>query len=373
MSDIIVTNTLAQENLKQLEDVFIANTSLLLKSTVATEGLFKSFASNAINEVPIEDGDKMYENLTNLNGRLSKAIDVMKERRMPLTRKLDALVKKFTMIEAGIDPLLEKVISFQKLWQLEKLRRAEEQAKIANERTKKEMAEVAIKKEEEQRLFTLFQVAIDAQLERMIDKFNNCTLETVDGYCEKLAAWEPYFDARVVENRGNINQWSDNWVKTMKQERDRLLSMQAQRKEELRLMKDDPDFAGVSKSRLEYEKDKRIEESLKRQQLALDKLEEQQRAEQTKLMLAAETEAKPELSKGASVKKKYEIDGIAGWLKIILWFCDSEINQLTDKQLESRFGFMLTAANRKLNAGEEISSIHLKIVQDVAIRKVSES
>src|SRR5690606_15537720 len=113
--------------------------------------------------------------------------------------------------------------------------------------------------------------------------------------------------------------------------------------------------------KLKEKQQKEIEEAqAKQKQESEDKLMEERTAA---VVESIDAEAATELSKGASVKLKYNPTNHTELLKLINWYLQNQFIEEDFQTIQKRLSFMLTSAERALNNdGETIDGVPTKEV-----------
>lgn len=333
--------------------------------------------------------------INELRAKAKLTLETMNDARKPFTQFFDNIKGQFTAEEAKVKEVLEELKQQDDNWQREKGRRQkEEDAKIA--------AELAKKEERITYRAAIFTTITDSfshdrlnTINKMWDKFNEQSLESIDNYVEKLKVWTPTLTdnqfAQYAMN-GNLTakhlsgdevaeiyeavkaelkpQISAKYTETITAERDRAILELESRKAELNRIINDAQAAQEAQERMAKEKAEREQAARDEQKAKEQEVLMNAEAEKTNAIFDAHADAIPVvgISKGTQVKKKYKVTAAGGYIAIIQSWVKNELPTLTADELEKKLSFMVTAANKRLNAGETLEAKGLEVEEDYSTR-----
>lgn len=381
------------EAIRPIGEVYTQNTSLTARAKAALAPVkteFDKLDLTTLKDHELSDWD------TKLNGlgvKLSDAKKINNARRSPITQAMTAAAKLFTGDEAELDTEFSWVAAGRgKIAQirLAAQRKAEQDKadKLQAESEKADMRARIVARWEE-----AFAKHSSERMKAMNDTFYLQTIGSLDEYTQK--ATNPAVgilkkDVLRIDNPIStkfvnaeqvammvLDVFRELWPSFEQRYKQahaelsaRLNEVKESRKAELkRIAEGDQEAARMAKERQEAER-KTAQE--KADQEARDRaMAAQVGAETAKLDAAftveATADAAPQQAKGTTVKKKYEI-ARQGWVAILQWYVSNELPKMTDAELEKKFGFMVAPANKALNAGVELSSPGLRIVDDITTK-----
>jgi hypothetical protein len=209
----------------------------------------------------------------------------------------------------------------------------------------------------------------------MNEKYNGVPADKLEAYGEKLKAANPDYTklefSRRVAVVGNLLTelevqkieveaaselevgFEFDYVGKIDAERNRLLILIPSR---IKALQAD---AEKEAKRVADEAAERVRQAQKAQEEADQRAQAQAEADKTNAVfeVASTAELAPERASGTVIKKVYRPATHADWLRIIQLYIARDYPALTLADVEKKFSFALTAANKRLNAGEAIEGM----------------
>jgi len=349
------------QGIESLSDVLQLNETLYSKASLAVQPLMNKFNEVDLSTAQGSELSSLDEELSAMEVKTHKAVDVAKERRMPLTRIFDEVKKKFTTNEAELKKLDTDVTDARRAIATEILARQRKE----DERIKAELAEkqkaIDDQSFEDEKLHREQSALINEQIERMIATYNGKQADQLDQFCLTLKGMNLQ---KFGQTKGIAESYMPLFIKAMGEHITTLVENAPSRK--IELIRNAKELAEWDQQQAENRKQQQQREEAD----ALEQLHakaEQERLQTTFSTMAQPVET-PSQAIGVSIKKKYAPINHAGHLAIIKWWTSAVLPSMTMDELQSKLSFMRTAADKALNAGEKIESMGLSIVDDVKTR-----
>ncbi len=386
--------------IKSLPDSLQRNSNLFSKADAKTKEVIAAFNQIDIVNCSVQVLNDHEAILSDNIVRLREAKEICEKRRKPGTQILDAYKTKFTTIENGLGDISDKLKGKQSLIQKEKLRRQAEDELRKKNQTAKINEAVSIAAKVAIMLNDAIGVKIAEARAKMDKQLAETTLESIATYEAKVNSYIPNYnhdlftklwapiDVFVQYHSGEEKVFlikktadekereiKDMYENSMLEYKDTIKDLIPGRIQQLE---------GIAKAASEQEKkelqEKAEAEMKEAQQKSSQELSQkqaqrnetvQQHAETTKAnTLFDNVDAKEAINtaKGTRVKKKYKITSITGWNAIIQMWVSRDMRNFSMEELEKKFSFAKTFAEKVLNeSGEEISMNGLVVEDDVTV------
>lgn len=378
----------AEVNLTELPQQVQQNKELADRAISAIEEKIKSLPSpDKLPEMDVLMGDKIEEEVNDLRRRGKEAEKINKERRMSYTRTFDEVKKVFISFEKGIMEKVEVLDQYSNAWNSEKLRRQREEEEKRAKKQEYENAKIDFSAHLMRQMELHFSFIRKEVIDRLNTEFYSCSAEQLEEYRDYLRNYipnypmEPYkFNAHPMLSNGDMIEIkriaeethipiiSSAFTTEIKEETERLISLIPARKNELKRIANDLEAAKEAEKRIAKEKKEREEEEKKRAEERDRQREQEANLEKMNKTLENEAVAPAvELTKGTSVKLKYDVKNHKQMLLVIQWWVENELHLLTIPDMLKRLSFMRTAASRALNKGERIEGV--PTIEDVRTRR----
>lgn len=382
--------------LAQLPDVLTANASLADRAVATVRGQIEPLKSLDLMNLDIESIEASDATLNSLQGRLKDAYTMMNDRRKPYTQRMDEVKAMFTSEEKKVVEIGNEVKAIRDGIAREKARRIQvaEQEKAA--KLEKQQAQIEARSLVVRMLNDRMADIIVKTIYKMHDAFNAKPATELDAYGATLGKWTPTLTtatwqevcagignpkpqhiiseqfakvfAEVTESEGPALE--KLYVTRLTKERDDLVESIPSRKMELERIAGDAEAAKQAAERLAAER-----EALKAQaeQDKADRaaaIESAAQVDQVNAAFDIASEATPVvgMSKGTVVKRKYVVGSHKAWAAIMQQWVAKEMAGYTLDELNKKLSFMLTAANKRLNDGEELKADGLRTEEDYSTR-----
>lgn len=374
-------------NLVTLPTVHEQNASLLVRAKTACEPVVADLPQDLSKLTP-DELEALDGKLNSLQVKLSEGEKISMERRKPFTQYMDKIKSEFTGIEKGFNELFGKFKSTRDAIARERIKRHEDEQRKQNEAIAKKQEAVMFRSYIFQSYNANFARFVALQNTRMNDSFNAKPADELEAYGETLKKWNPkYADHDSICKNGEYNhkyhtpdevseinkeviaelkpQFEASFIAALTKERDRLVELVPSRIKELK----ESDAAAIA-ARLKKEADEKQAE-LDRQ-LAAQKQQSEAQTEADLLNatfdVASNSEQPIEQTKNTTRKLKYFITSHAAMTAIIQSFVANDMGLMTIAELEKKFSFMITAANKRLNEGVKLEAKGLATIEDVSTR-----
>lgn len=373
----------------KLKEVFELNAGLTLRATESLNNRAKTLPID-LTLLTVAEGDGIEKEINDLRKRGSDAIKICKDRRMVFTRQFDLMKKAFTEQETSIENALIPYKSFADNWNAEKYKRQQAEQQESNKKIAEENAKIEYKQYVQEQLTAKCYSLIEEYSKRMNDKFYSCTLGNIDTYKAELEGYLPkqlkgqdllvelqkhplLMEEQINEIQlATMNEATKelSQIFTTKQiaECNRIIEMVPGRKEELVRISNDENEAKRVAERIAKEEEER------KAQIEKEKAESEAKAKEeanaSKMDVAFENASisqETTLTKGTSVKMKYDVQTHKQMLNIIQYWVVNYMNLLTIEDLKKKLSFTITACNEALNKdGEVIDGV--PTVEDIRTR-----
>lgn len=373
----------------KLKEVFELNEGLTTRALENLNSKAKSLPID-LTLLTIAEGDSIESEINDLRKRGADAIKMCKDRRMIFTRQFDLMKKAFTEQETSIENALIPYKSFADSWNAEKYKRQQAEQQESNKRIAEENAKIEYKQYVQEQLTAKCYALIGEYSKRMNDKFYSCTLGNIDRYKAELEGYIPKqlkgIDLLIVlqnhpllteEQMNNIQlstlensttELSQIYTNKLIAECSRIIELVPGRKEELVRIANDESEAKRVAERIAKEEEER------KAQIEKDKSEAEAKAKDeanaSKMDVAFENASisqETTLTKGTTVKMKYDVQTHKQMLSIIQYWVVNCMNLLTIDDLKKKLSFTITACNEALNKDGEIIE-GVPTIEDVRTR-----
>lgn len=373
----------------KLKEVFELNEGLTTRALENLNSKAKSLPID-LTLLTIAEGDRIESEINDLRKRGADAIKMCKDRRMIFTRQFDLMKKAFTEQETSIENALIPYKSFADSWNAEKYKRQQAEQQESNKRIAEENAKIEYKQYVQEQLTAKCYALIGEYSKRMNDKFYSCTLGNIDTYKAELEGYIPKqlngIDLLIVlqnhpllteEQMNNIQlstlensttELSQIYTSKLIAECNRIIELVPGRKEELVRIANDESEAKRVADRIAKEEEER------KAQIEKDKSEAEAKAKAeanaSKMDVAFENASisqETTLTKGTTVKMKYDVQTHKQMLSIIQYWVVNCMNLLTIDDLKKKLSFTITACNEALNKDGEIIE-GVPTIEDVRTR-----
>ena len=386
MNELITTTNIDSSKLKE---VFELNEGLTTRALENLNSKAKSLPID-LTLLTIAEGDSIESEINDLRKRGADAIKMCKDRRMIFTRQFDLMKKAFTEQETSIENALIPYKSFADSWNAEKYKRQQAEQQESNKRIAEKNAKIEYKQYVQEQLTAKCYALIGEYSKRMNDKFYSCTLGNIDTYKAELEGYIPKqlkgIDLLIElqnhpllteEQMNNIQlstlensttELSHIYTSKLIAECNRIIELVPGRKEELVRIANDESEAKRVAERIAKEEEER------KAQIEKDKSEAEAKAKDeanaSKMDVAFENASisqETTLTKGTTVKMKYDVQTHKQMLSIIQYWVVNCMNLLTIDDLKKKLSFTITACNEALNKDGEIIE-GVPTIEDVRTR-----
>ena len=373
----------------KLKEVFELNEGLTTRALENLNSKAKSLPID-LTLLTIAEGDSIESEINDLRKRGADAIKMCKDRRMIFTRQFDLMKKAFTEQETSIENALIPYKSFADSWNAEKYKRQQAEQQESNKRIAEENAKIEYKQYVQEQLTAKCYALIGEYSKRMNDNFYSCTLGDIDRYKAELEGYIPKqlkgIDLLIElqnhpllteEQMNNIQlstlensttELSQIYTSKLIAECNRIIELVPGRKEELVRIANDESEAKRVAGRIAKEEEER------KAQIEKDKSEAEAKAKDeanaSKMDVAFENASisqETTLTKGTTVKMKYDVQTHKQMLSIIQYWVVNCMNLLTIDDLKKKLSFTITACNEALNKDGEIIE-GVPTIEDVRTR-----
>ena len=373
----------------KLKEVFELNAGLTLRATESLNNRAKTLPID-LTLLTVAEGDGIEKEINDLRKRGSDAIKICKDRRMVFTRQFDLMKKAFTEQETSIENALIPYKSFADNWNAEKYKRQQAEQQESNKKIAEENAKIEYKQYVQEQLTAKCYSLIEEYSKRMNDKFYSCTLGNIDTYKAELEGYLPkqlkgqdllvelqkhpllmeeqINEIQLATMNEATKELSQIFTTKLIAECNRIIEMVPGRKEELVRISNDENEAKRVAERIAKEEEERKAQIEKEKAKSEAKAKEEANA--SKMDVAFENASisqETTLTKGTSVKMKYDVQTHKQMLSIIHYWVVNCMNLLTIDDLKKKLSFTITACNEALNKdGEVIDGV--PTIEDVRTR-----
>ena len=373
----------------KLKEVFELNAGLTLRATESLNNRAKTLPID-LTLLTVAEGDGIEKEINDLRKRGSDAIKICKDRRMVFTRQFDLMKKAFTEQETSIENALIPYKSFADNWNAEKYKRQQAEQQESNKKIAEENAKIEYKQYVQEQLTAKCYSLIEEYSKRMNDKFYSCTLGNIDTYKAELEGYLPkqlkgqdllvelqkhpllmeeqINEIQLATMNEATKELSQIFTTKLIAECNRIIEMVPGRKEELVRISNDENEAKRVAERIAKEEEER------KAQIEKEKAESEAKAKEeanaSKMDVAFENASisqETTLTKGTSVKMKYDVQTHKQMLNIIQYWVVNYMNLLTIEDLKKKLSFTITACNEALNKDVEVID-GVPTVEDIRTR-----
>lgn len=319
-----------------------------------------------------------------LRSTLDTTFKKLEGKRKPFTGFFDSVRALFTAEEKTITACIARCKAVQDAWEKAKAQRAAEQRRREEDEIRLKQAIVDVRATIKAGIERQYASALLAATQKMNAMYHGQAVDKLEAYAERLAKAVPDFAKLEFSRRVAVyNQalteieiqeievarakeleptLAADYCAKMCAERDRLVALTPSKLKALR------ENAEKEAARVEAEATERSRQAEQAQREADQRAQAQAEADKlnTVFEVAATAELAPERSKWTIIKKVYRPTTHADWASILQLYVKRDFPALTLADVEKKFGFALTAANKRLNDGEVLEG--LKQEEDYSTR-----
>lgn len=375
-------------------EVLVKNQSLVEKCVAKGESFLDTCEAGM--------NDELDKELNDWQVKAKQAMQIMNDRRAPVTQIMDRLKKVFTEMEGRIDPkkpesIYSKVQAYRNKWATQK---AEEQRRKEQEILRKQNVDrerIELKARIEQQVREYYQNSLFSRKKHYSDLFNTMFLDNVVDIGNKINdmpltwprdKWETievrvsavYLDktelaSLVFDTKMSLyDELNANFRENMEDHQQNLLAQIPARKKELEEIKKADktkreQLEAEAKKRQEEEAErlkKEQEESLRKQQ---EELEMKKNIEHAGTLFDTQMELSAVQSDAASTRSGYVINVLnpAGWGAIFMFWFEKEGKNLSNEQIGKKSMDQMKSFCEKYahKNNDKISSPHLEYREEI--------
>ena len=373
---------------QQLGEVFKQNEGLSQRAVQSIEAKLNALPTD-LKTLSVVAGDQVEKEVNDLIIKGNDSVKIAKERRMVYTRKFDEIKTAFTTHEKNIEGAVAGLKDFQNAWNTEKYNRQETERKEQDRKNAIENAKINLKQYVSVELGKEVLQMTNKMIERLVAKFYSLEANALPSWIEEIKTFQPkiligadilvsipqvpQLDTQTHNEivsevlKNSIGGFNDLYRSKIVFERDKIVELTPSRLAELERMANDKEEAQKVAERIAKENEER--KAKEEQERAENEAQAQSEANAQKMDLAfenASVDVATQLSKGASVKLKYNPQTHQHILQLIQWFVINKMNLLTLDEALKKFSFVLTATNEALGKGETIDGV--PTIEDVRTR-----
>lgn len=295
--------------------------------------------------------------------KLAKSRKEIEELRKPETAKLNAVISVFIDAEKDFDACLNKIKLWRNKWEAEKSRRVKQAAADTAALLLKEQQRVNKLATDKAAITALFGSSLQIKQLAFLEAYNKKTATELEAYAGVLRQWKPTytendFDALVSAGRPDLtvdeskdlrkallNEFIMDWTSAFTKQKEDLVDMIPSRikalteipKEDLKIIEE------TQKAEIVESVVSMITTQNEVAQIITDtaNLEAHFSA-----VTVVPSYAK---AKGTVTKRKYVVSSHTDFIKIFQSYIKNDMSKLTVEELDTKFKFMITAANARLN------------------------
>jgi hypothetical protein len=363
----------------QLPNVLQTNRTRAARAEMVVAPKISNLANVDLSTVDVQVMEQHDSELAELYSRLNASLELMEGERKPHTQFMDKVKTLFTTEEAKIKVMKDSIKTIRDRWQAEKARRAKIMQDELDRKIQEEQDAIRLKSERFARYTQTMLQEIGRRVDLLANGFYAQGLTTIDKYAEQLKGMVvhltgPEYDKIIGEQTPLSAELFSNlateFTSKLSAERDRLLDLVDSRKAELERIKNDAAEKAEADARIAEEARQRQEAQEAEQKDRQEAIEITAQAEATNATFDAHMDATPVvgISKGTVVKQKYVVQTHAGMIALLQSYIKNNLHLLTVEDMNKKFGFVVTAANVRLNDGEKIEAKGLEVVEDYSTR-----
>jgi len=327
--------------------------------------------------------------LNSLRAKLVNTLEKAEGKRKPFTSFFDDIRSLFTKSEKSIKEDVESLKTVLDAWEKEKARRAKELAIEQQKQIDTANEAIDVKARIEEGIKRKYLTELASMVERLNAKYNEQPIDKLEAYGETLKTWVIVFKTAVLDGWTfakpvalkfhkieSVPEWateiraklhaglSKDWDEKLDAERNRLILYIPSRIAALKTN------AEAEAKRIADEAAQRQAAAAQQQQWSAQRVETQAAADKVNTTFAVASTAAVAPTKGAGTveKKIYKPTTMAAWTAIIQSYILHVLPTLTPADTAKKFDFMLTAANKRLAAGEKIEAEGLLIEDEFSTR-----
>jgi hypothetical protein len=313
--------------------------------------------------------------VSKLRTALMATIEKLEGKRKPLTGFFDKVKSLFTAEEKTVKDCIDLCKAVQDEWERCKAQRAADLRRKQEEEIRRKQEAIDIRAKIKAGIERAYSSALLLAVQRMNEKYNAQPAAALEAYGEKLKAGvidfsKLDFSRRVAVVGSLLTElevqsievevakelepgFAKDYAEKIDAERNRLIILIPSRVKALQT-----DAAKEAK-RVADEAAERARQAQRQQEEADQRARAQAEAQKVEAVfeVASTAELAPERASGTVIKKVYRPATHADWLRVIQLYIARDYPALTLADVEKKFGFALTAANKRLNAGEAIEGM----------------
>lgn len=391
-------NDLDFGNLVILPDLYKASKDRVEKAKAYSATILLPVEGLDLLKVDAQEMETLMVPVRDLRTLLAEAEEEIKGERMPHTKKMDAIKSLFTGLEKDFADMTDKVKKIDTAWEGEKLRRASV-ATAANEKAiRKTQEAVSMRVYVRQSMTNNFTREIMAEILGMNKAYEGKTADLLPAYGEALQPWVPELEAdtwtricaltlpvypcHTEEEKQAIRQevvnemWPQmaaDWENKVTEDKERLIDLIPSRITELNEAATSAEAQAAMEQRLA---DSQAEITSTLTAEGENKAQAQELAGDTAKLDASfevASQAVPvvAMSSGTSVKKKYKVNTHSAMVALLQSFVANDLPFMTIEEMNTKFSFVRTANDKRLNKGEVVQAKGLEVVDDITTRRAS--
>ena len=354
---------MTQELLKfeNLPEVLEKNEALTRRAKETVEQEIKEIQAVSMTDADNSVLSNIENKVKDLWLRMDKALKMNKERRMPFTKRMDEVRSMFTSDEKELSDLSNKLKNILSELSEEKLKRKKKEEEVELEERQKALAKIDFRQHISDQINLAYIDMVNDYKKRIKDKYERLNGEELEEYKNTLKNLNISFKLPSYKfNRNHfIGESEENdIIKTV--EKDIFDALKDTFEEDVTeyinsVLSGHDSELNPEKAKMEYE---------------IKKEEEQKEVESQKMdVLFSEPKISDPVSmaKGVSVKMEYDLKSHNDYIEIIKFWVTKDLPNLMIDELKKKLSFMVTAANRELNKGENIKGLETK--EAIKIRK----
>lgn len=358
-----------------LPDILTQNQGLTSRAIAAMQAMV--LPTDLVN-IEVTAGDNIETQVNDLRSRAKQAVDTNKERRMPLTRKMDEIKSMFTAAENQIEAEAKRLAEWANAWAAEKHKRVKKAQEESANRVAIDNAKVDFALRIQQDMDRIYSGYLAANLGFISRDFYKQTNEQeLTAYIQTITTQryplpeiqiQPIAPPLLAPEELNAIYYktynetlpllANAYAEKIKQEADRCASLIPGRVAELVAAANDANAAAQAAARIQEEQSAIAAQV--QQESAQNAEAFEAKANTDKLSNSfAEAAIAPtvEQTKGTVQKKKYAPSSHKEMLPVLQWWITNQMALMTVEDAMKKFSFMFTAANKELNKGTVIEGV----------------
>jgi hypothetical protein len=362
-------------DLVKLPAILKENQLSALNAKAATDRMFEVIKLDNLKTGDITQIEADMASLASLQTKLAATMEKLGGKRMPLTRFLDGVKSLFTTEEKTVAGCIARIKGARDEWERVKAQRAADLRREQEEKIRRKQEAIDIRAKIKAGIERAYNSALLLAVQRMNEKYNAQPWQALEAYGEKLKAGvidfsKLDFSRRVAVVGSLLTElevqsievevakelepgFAKDYAEKIDAERNRLIILIPSR---IKALQAD---AEKEAKRVADEAAERARQAQRQQEEADQRAQAQAEAQKVEAVfeVASTAELAPERASGTVIKKVYRPATHADWLRVIQLYIARDYPALTLADVEKKFGFALTAANKRLNAGEAIEGM----------------